>query len=244
MGSLFLDGRARLSYILIQATPIASVDRTIIFHSIQGELLLKLARVFFFVTGLVAALCCGAIVRAVETAAAPDASAAGPAADQRADRLRRPARFAFPLYHSRHRGAADRVQRRGLARRADGRPRPPATFAECSKEAGVYKVVLRAKNARGSAQKGFSHRHRRPDLPHAAAGLEQLELLGGGRRSGQGAPLGPGDGRLGADRSRLDLHQHRRHLAGPARRPLQRHPGEQEVPRHEAACATRSTPWA
>ena len=36
-----------------------------------------------------------------------------------------------------------------------------------------------------------------------------MELLGGRRRSGQGAPFGPSDGQVGTDRSRLDLHQHR-----------------------------------
>ena len=60
------------------------------------------------------------------------------------------------------------------------------------KKAGVYKVVLRAKNARGTARKEIPHRRGRPDLPDAADGLEQLELLGGGRRSGQGAAVRPG----------------------------------------------------
>ena len=167
-------------------------------------------------------------------AADPHASAAGPAADQRADRLRRAARLAVPVWHSRHRGAADRVQRRGVARGADRRlgHGPHSRHAERGRR-------LQGRPAGQECPRlgpeGVSHRRRRADLPDAAAGLEQLELLGGGRRSGQGAPFGPGDGQVGADRSRLDLRQHRRHLAGPARRPVQRHPGEQEVPRHEGA---------
>ena len=83
--------------------------------------------------------------------------------------------------------------------------------------------------------KAVPHRGRRADLPHAADGLEQLELLGRGGRPGKGAALGPGDGRLGVDPSRLDLRQHRRHLAGPARRAASRASSEREVPGHEGA---------
>ena len=47
--------------------------------------------------------------------------------------------------------------------------------------------------------------------------------------------LGSCDGRVGTREPRLDVHQHRRRLAGPARRPLQRHPDQRQVPRHEGA---------
>ncbi len=60
------------------------------------------------------------------------------------------------------------------------------------KKAGVYKVVLRAKNARGSACKPFRIIVGEQDLPDTAAGLEQLELLGSRRRPGQGAAVRPG----------------------------------------------------
>ena len=181
---------------------------------------MKLASVLSWGAGLVAALWCGAIVLAAETPLILTPPAGRPTADQRADRFGA-AGLAFPLYHSHHRRAADRVQRRGAAGRSD-RQRGHRAHSRHVEDRRRLQGRPAGQECPRRGPEGVSHRHRRADLPDAAAGLEQLELLGRGRRSRQSAAFRPGHGQVGPDRSRLDLHQHRRHLAGPPRRRIQR----------------------
>ena len=73
----------------------------------------------------------------------------------------------------------------------------PAGSPARSRSRASISVVLRAENCARRGGEEVPHRRGRQHLPDAAAGLEQLELLGRSRGSGQGAPFRPGHGRPG-----------------------------------------------
>ncbi len=71
----------------------------------------------------------------------------------------------------------------------------------------IHGHLAREKCARRGGEE-IPHRLRRPDRAHAAAGLEQLELLCRGSDGGAGQSGGGGHGQERFDQPRLDLHQH------------------------------------
>ena len=102
--------------------------------------------------------CCGVVVwrdrAGGRDAADPDAAVTGPTADQRPDRVRR--RPGSPFLYS-----IPATGDRPIEFSVEGLPAGLTVDAATGhirgtlNDAGVYKVVLRAKNARGSAQKAF-----------------------------------------------------------------------------------------
>ena len=103
------------------------------------------------------------------------------------------------------------------------------------KKPGTYLVKLTARNALGEATRELRIVIGERIALTPPMGWKVVELLGARRHAGASPLLGSCDDRVGAREPRLDVHQHRRRLAGPARRPLQRHPDQRQVPLHEGA---------
>ena len=153
---------------------------------------------------------------------------------QRGEGLRGPSRLGVSLRHTGIRRQTHDIRRRRSAQRPLPRSLDRLHHGPRQEAGHLPRQTHRTQRTRGSHPR-TSHRHRRADRPHAAHGLELVELLGARRHAGASPLLGSCDGRVGAREPRLDVHQHRRRLAGPARRPLQRHPDQRQVPRHEGA---------
>ena len=108
------------------------------------------------------------------------------------------------------------------------------------KKPGTYLVKLTARNALGEATRELrivigERIALTPPMGWNSWNTFGENISGARRHAGASPLLGSCDGRVGAREPRLDVHQHRRRLAGPARRPLQRHPDQRQVPRHEGA---------
>ena len=134
--------------------------------------------------------------------------------------------------------------------RADGLPhglaveRGTGRISGVARKPGEYHVVLRASNARGSAAKPFrivvgERICLTPPLGWNswncwAEAVDQDKVLRSARAMVASGLIQHGWTYINID----DTWQ------GQRGGPFERHPGQREVPRHEDACATRSTPWA
>ena len=164
----------------------------------------------------------------------PDAPGTGDPARQRPGCLRRPPRHAFSLFHPRDRAAADDLRGGRAPDRTHPGPRHRPHYRHSGQPRRAHRDAAGEECAR-CGRKVLPPPGRRPHRAHPTDGLEQLELLGRRGEPGERAQFRAGDGSQGPAGARLELHQHRRRLAGAARRTVQRAPAEQEISRPEGA---------